>query len=80
MPVGSVLTLTCEWIAPDGRILHRNHYQTRPIEHPDWPTHARCRFGPDAPLGTWRVRLLLDGRPLHELAFEVRDGDGKKEG
>lgn len=73
-PVGERLRLRCEWVDPAGKVYHRNNYETRLIDSPDWPTHARCRLGPDAPAGTWTVRLSLEGRVLHSRTFEVRDG------
>jgi hypothetical protein len=73
-PLGKALPLTCEWVEPGGKIAHRNRFQTKEITHNPWQTHARHRLGADAPVGTWTVRLLLDGRELRALTFEVRDG------
>jgi hypothetical protein len=70
-PIGRELALTCEWVDPSGRVIHRNRYKTKEITRTPWPTHARYRLGPEAPLGTWRVRLLLDGRELRTLTFKV---------
>jgi hypothetical protein len=72
-PVGAKLSLTCDWIDPAGRVAHQNHYETRVIDRPVWPTHARYRLGPGSTTGTWTVRLALDGRVLHSTTFEVRD-------
>jgi hypothetical protein len=72
-PIGKSLPLVCEWTDPAGKVVHRNRYSTRRIDRANWPTHARCRFGPDSTAGTWTVKLLLDGRVLHSLAFEVTD-------
>jgi hypothetical protein len=74
-PVGQRLKLVCDWIAPGGKVVHRNRYQTRAIDRATWPTHARYRFAPTAPTGTWTVRLSLDGRFLHELTFRVADAE-----
>lgn len=74
-PVGSRLALRCDWVDPAGNIVHQNHYSTHEIDKEIWPTHARCRIGPDSPLGTWTVRLCLDGRILHSTSFEVYDGN-----
>jgi hypothetical protein len=73
-PEGAKLTLTCEWAGPDGQVVHRNRYTTRAIDKAPWPTHARYRFGPKSPLGRWTVQLRLEGRVLHSLTFDVRDG------
>jgi hypothetical protein len=72
-PVGSKLTLTCDWVDPTANLAHRNRYKTRAIDRPSWPTHARFRVGPGSPTGTWTVRLSLDGRVLRTTTFEVRD-------
>jgi hypothetical protein len=72
-PIGRELALTCEWIDPSGRVAQRNQYQTKEITRTPWPTHARYRLRPDAPLGSWTVRLLLDGRELRTRTFMVRD-------
>jgi hypothetical protein len=73
-PVGGTLSLTCEWVGPDGKVVRRNHYTTQPIDRPNWPTHARHRFDPSAPVGAWTVRLKLGDRVLQSIAFEVQDG------
>jgi hypothetical protein len=73
-PVGKKLELTCEWLDPAGKVVHRNRFRTREITRSPWPTHARFRIAAEAPVGTWKVRLLLDGRELRTQRFEVRDG------
>jgi hypothetical protein len=79
VPTGRELPLTCEWVDPAGRVAHRNRYHTREITRTPWTTHARCRLAADAPVGTWTVRLLLEGRELRSQTFEVRD-QGKEGG
>ncbi len=74
VPAGAGIPLECEWAAPDGRIAHRNKYQTRAIDKTPWVTHARYQLTADAPLGTWTVKLLLRGRMLHSTKFELQDG------
>ncbi len=69
---GAVVPLTCAWIDPTGRIHHQNKYETRPVTHPGWETHVRCKIGPNAMIGAWRVQLQVHGRTLHERNFEVR--------
>jgi hypothetical protein len=73
-PLGETLSLTCEWVGPDGKVAHRNHYTTHRIDRQDWPTHARYRLATNAPLGNWTVRLQLQGRVLQSTTFEVQDG------
>jgi len=74
VPRDTQLSLTCEWVAPDGRVVHTNRYQTNTIDKDIWPTHAHHRLSSESPTGTWTVRLLLKGRELHSKTFEVRDG------
>jgi hypothetical protein len=72
-PAGQRLSLICEWIDPNYRVAHRNRYQTKVITRTPWQTHARFRLKPDSALGMWKVRLIMQGRELHSLAFRVRD-------
>jgi hypothetical protein len=72
VPAGAEVPLTCAWIDPTGRIYHRNHYQTRPVTHAGWETHARCKIGADAVVGQWRVQMQLNDRTLHEAKFQIR--------
>ena len=71
-PIGSTLTLDCDWIDPSGKVVHQNHYTTNEINKPVWPTHARFLLPSDAPTGTWTVKLSLDGRVLHTAKFDVK--------
>jgi hypothetical protein len=71
-PIGSTLTLDCDWIDPSGKVAHHNHYPTKEIDKSVWPTHARYLLPADAPAGTWTVKLSLDGRVLNTLKFEVK--------
>jgi hypothetical protein len=73
-PTGRSLPLVCEWISPDGKLAHPNRYKTKVIDNAEWPTHARFQLTADSPLGKWTVRLLLKGRELHSMTFEVHDG------
>jgi hypothetical protein len=72
-PFGRRLSFTCEWIAPGGKVAHRNRYETSKITRKPWQTHARYQFPADAPRGPWRVRLLLQHREIYGLDFEVRE-------
>ncbi|MGE0606861.1 MAG: hypothetical protein AB7O62_07025 [Pirellulales bacterium] len=71
-PVGRRLWLACYWTDPQGRIAHQNHYQTQPLDSPDTATQAVFRLPPDAPPGTWLVRMSLAGQPLAQQAFQVQ--------
>jgi hypothetical protein len=72
-PTGRSLSLRCEWIDPQGKVVHRNRYDTKVIDQPDWPTHARYQLAADSPKGEWTVRLLLGNRELHSMTFEVHE-------
>jgi hypothetical protein len=76
-PLGSKLTLKCEWFTPSGNLAHQNCYQTPRIDKETWTTHDRYRFSPASPAGVWSVKLSLDDRELHSLPFQVRDGNGE---
>ena len=76
-PLGERLSLHCDWINPQGQIVHQNRYRTRVIDKEVWPTHARYAFGPESTVGKWTVRLLLDGRALATATLDVRDGEGE---
>jgi hypothetical protein len=73
-PVGATLDLSCDWVGPDGRVAHRNHYTTRQIDRPNWPTHARYRIEANSPVGVWTVRLKYGARVLHSNTFKVHSG------
>ena len=72
VPLGETLALDCEWIAPDGQVAHRNHYETKPINHDNWNTHCRDRFGPASPTGAWTVTMSLQGRQIAKATFLLR--------
>ena len=79
-PLQHRLRLAGEWRDPVGRIAHSHSYETAPITHLPWETHARFRLPADAMPGTWRVRLLADGGELHAMPFDVTDGADPKGG
>jgi hypothetical protein len=70
-PAGESLSLTCNWIDPQGNLFHQNRYETRAIDKSAWPTFARCQIGLSAPKGRWKVELLLGDRVLSATSFEV---------
>jgi hypothetical protein len=71
-PVGRKLELSCSWTALGDQVLKQNRYQTKAITSPVWETHCQAPIGPDAPLGTWTVRMFLGDRPLSDATFEVK--------
>lgn len=71
-PVGSRLTLECQWLDPNGLIFNSNRYETRKITHDEWPTHCRSKILPNAPTGMWTVTMSHEGRRIGQMQFEVR--------
>lgn len=71
-PTGRKLPLSCNWVAPSGKVVQQNHYQTREITDPTWTTHCRYSLAPTAPGGTWKVEMRLEGREISEETFEVK--------
>lgn len=70
-PAGESLTLTANWIDPNGNLFDQKRYETKAIDKAAWPTFARCLIGQAAPKGTWKVELLLGDRVLSATTFEV---------
>jgi len=71
-PVGQQLSLSCNWIAPSGQIVHQNRYQTKEIAAPIWNTFCRYSLGSEMPVGTWKVEAFLGDRRLSDSTFEVK--------
>ncbi|MBW4470938.1 MAG: DUF3859 domain-containing protein [Stenomitos rutilans HA7619-LM2] len=71
-PVGKTLSLTCDWVTPDGQVVKQNRYETRQIETPLWNTHCKFPLNSKAPVGSWEVRLRLGDRQLSNTPFDVQ--------
>ncbi|AFY66240.1 hypothetical protein [Geitlerinema sp. PCC 7407] len=71
-PVGQKLSLSCNWMDPNGQIVHQNRYQTKEITTPVWNTICRHTIGSAAPVGTWKVQMLLGDRLLSDTTFVVK--------
>ncbi len=71
-PVGQKLSLSCNWMDPNGQIVHQNRYQTKEITTPVWNTICRHTIGSAAPVGTWKVQMLLGDRLLSDATFVVK--------
>ena len=71
-PVGQKLSLSCNWMDPNGQIVHQNRYQTKEITTPVWNTVCRHTIGSAAPVGTWKVQMLLGDRLLSDATFVVK--------
>jgi hypothetical protein len=70
-PPGERLSLSCNWIAPNGQVFKQNQWQTREIDQPVWPTSCKCQIGAAAEKGTWKVEMKLGDRVLSSTAFQV---------
>jgi hypothetical protein len=71
VPLDRSLSMKCNWIAPGGRIVKQNSWQTGATDKTVWPTHCRTTFDPSAPAGTWTVEMLLNDRILSRTDFRV---------
>lgn len=70
-PVGEKLSLTCDWIAPNG-VAHQSRYQTRQVDNAVWSTYCYHQLSPGAATGNWRVQMSLKDRPLSSSSFVVK--------
>lgn len=70
-PVGSRLSLGCDWIDPSGQVVHQSRYQTKIIDREIWNTYCYYSLSPNAATGTWEVRMVLEGRSLGSQRFVV---------
>lgn len=71
-PIGQKLSLSCNWIDPNGQIAHQNRYQTRSIDRTVWQTYCFYPLNPAAIAGPWKVQMLLEGRTLSTASFTVK--------
>ncbi|MBS9393044.1 MAG: DUF3859 domain-containing protein [Dolichospermum sp. LBC05a] len=71
-PIGKKLNLSCNWIDPSGQIVKQNNYQTREVKTSIWDTFCRYSINSTAPLGNWKVEMLLENRKISEETFVVQ--------
>jgi hypothetical protein len=71
-PLGSRLSLSCDWVDPNGQVVHQSRYQTRQIDRPVWTTYCYHQLSPSVAKGTWEVRMFLEGRSLSTQKFVVQ--------
>ncbi len=71
-PIGNQLALQCDWINPNGQIVHQNSYKTRTIDTTVWNTNCFYDLGSAAQPGNWEVRMSLDGRAIGSEPFAVK--------
>lgn len=72
-PSGQRLRLECDWVTPDGKIVHQNNYRTNQvIDKSVWNTRCKHQLGSASPTGRWEVKMRLDdGRELANETFKV---------
>ncbi len=70
-PLGKKLTLSCNWIDPNGQIVKQNSYQTREINTSVWNTQCRHTINSAATVGNWQVQMFLEGRQISDETFQV---------
>ncbi|MFN6513448.1 MAG: DUF3859 domain-containing protein [Nostoc sp. CreGUA01] len=70
-PLGKKLTLSCNWIDPNGQIVKQNSYQTREINTSVWNTQCRHTINSGATVGKWQVQMFLEGRQISDETFQV---------
>lgn len=71
VPIGSRLSLTCDWVNPDSQVVHQSRYQTQQIARSVWTTYCYHQLSPSAATGTWEVKMFLAGRLLSSHKFVV---------
>jgi hypothetical protein len=71
-PVGDRLSLSCNWIAPGGEVVHQNRYQTQTVTTPVWNTACRYQINSADPAGKWQVQLEQDGRVVEQAELDVK--------
>ncbi len=71
-PLGERLSLSCQWIDPQGNLSHQNVYQTRKINKQVWTTYCRHLIGNASLSGTWTVEMFLGDRLLSRNNFQVQ--------
>ena len=71
-PIGSQLALQCDWVNPNGQIVHQNRFKTRTVETAVWNTNCFYDLGSAAQPGNWEVRMSLDGRAIGSESFVVK--------
>ena len=76
-PTGQKLALKCDWINPDGEIIHQNNYRTNQvIDKPIWETYCKKQFGSASLAGEWEVKMRLgNDRAIANETFTVGVND-----
>jgi hypothetical protein len=70
-PVGKTLNLSCDWINPQGAIVHQNRYETKEVKTPIWNTQCKYKSQGNVAVGNWEVKMKLGDRLLSNENFTV---------
>jgi hypothetical protein len=71
VPLNQNLSLKCNWIDPEGRVVRQNSWETRTTDREVWATACRYTVGAAAQPGVWSVEMLLGDRVLSRTSFRV---------
>lgn len=71
VPVAENLSLKCNWINPEGRVVKQNAWETRTTDKDVWATSCRHSLGAAAQPGAWSVEMLLGDRVVSRTDFRV---------
>ncbi|MGL5060035.1 MAG: DUF3859 domain-containing protein, partial [Microcoleus sp.] len=71
-PIGKKLSLSCDWIDPNGQTVKQNRYQTREIDKSIWNTQCSYQLGTAAATGNWQVKMFLNDRAIGSANFQVK--------
>jgi hypothetical protein len=71
VPLNENLSLRCNWINPEGRVVRQNSWETRTTDREVWATSCRYAVGAAAQPGVWSVEMLLGDRVLSRTDFRV---------
>jgi hypothetical protein len=70
-PVGQKLSMSCNWLAPNGDVMHQNRYETQEITKAVWDTTCQYKIPKNAPAGTWTVKAFVGDRLLSSTPFDL---------
>jgi hypothetical protein len=71
VPAGENLSMKCNWVNPEGRVVKQNVWQTRTTDKSVWGTMCRHSLGAAAQPGPWSVEMLLGDRVVSRTDFRV---------
>ncbi|MCS6959507.1 MAG: DUF3859 domain-containing protein [Pseudanabaenaceae cyanobacterium SKYGB_i_bin29] len=71
-PIGQKLPMGCDWLNPQGTVVHQNRYQTKEVNKSIWNTQCKYQLSTSDSPGIWRVKMYVKGREVSSSTFEVR--------